>query len=248
MAGRRSGSVMCQKAWSAVAPSMRAASYGSWGRLARPARAISMMRGVHCQMSTTRERVDRRRARVGPLERRQAGERHQVVRHAERRVVHHHEHEPDGDRRRDHGQDRQRPQEAAPPELPVEQERHRHAEHRLAGDDQPGEVERADDRLAEARVADEDLLVVGEADELRQGQARGEPVLEAHPHRVDDRVDDDRRDDEDGRGGEEPPRVAVAPAAETPRRAGARDRGGRGSRAGGGLGGAAHGGLSPRSC
>src|SRR5213594_3600539 len=52
-AGRSSGSVMCQSACNGVAPSRWAASYGSRGRLARPASAMSMISGVHCQTSTS---------------------------------------------------------------------------------------------------------------------------------------------------------------------------------------------------
>src|SRR5574337_1140558 len=50
--GRRRGRVINQKHWKGLAPSMRADSYGSLGRAARPARAMSMMRGVHSHTST----------------------------------------------------------------------------------------------------------------------------------------------------------------------------------------------------
>ena len=50
--GRSSGMVMCQKHCQWEAPSIRADSYGSLGRAARPAMAMSMMSGVHSQTST----------------------------------------------------------------------------------------------------------------------------------------------------------------------------------------------------
>src|SRR5690242_13434565 len=52
-AGRKSGIVMCQNLCMVVAPSRWAASYGSRGRLASPASAMSMISGVHCQTSTS---------------------------------------------------------------------------------------------------------------------------------------------------------------------------------------------------
>ena len=100
-----------------------------------------------------------------------------VVRDAERRVVHHHEDEPDGHQgvatmgRIASVRRRPRPQK-----LPVEQERHHDAEHRLAGDHRGGEVERADHRHLEPGIAEEDPPVVGEADGLRRREARREPV------------------------------------------------------------------------
>ena len=52
MVGRKSGRVINQSIWALLAPSIIAASYGSPGRAARPARVISMISGVHCQVST----------------------------------------------------------------------------------------------------------------------------------------------------------------------------------------------------
>ena len=51
--GRSSGSVMRQNIWAGVAPSICADSYGSRGSVASPARVISVMSGVHSQVSTT---------------------------------------------------------------------------------------------------------------------------------------------------------------------------------------------------
>src|SRR5215208_5999311 len=50
--GRSSGSVISQSICALLAPSITAASYGSCGKAARPARQISMISGVHCQVST----------------------------------------------------------------------------------------------------------------------------------------------------------------------------------------------------
>ena len=48
---RRCGSVMLLKICQLLAPSMRAASTTSRGRLCRPASRMSIMKGVHCQTS-----------------------------------------------------------------------------------------------------------------------------------------------------------------------------------------------------
>ena len=50
--GRSSGKVIRQNICAGVAPSIRADSYGSSGRLASPARVIRVMSGVHSQVST----------------------------------------------------------------------------------------------------------------------------------------------------------------------------------------------------
>ena len=44
--------MISQSIWALLAPSIIAASYGSPGRAARPASVISMISGVHCQVST----------------------------------------------------------------------------------------------------------------------------------------------------------------------------------------------------
>ena len=48
------GSVSLKKAWTALAPSIAAASNGSLGKARRPAIMISTMNGVHCQTSASR--------------------------------------------------------------------------------------------------------------------------------------------------------------------------------------------------
>ena len=47
------GSVSLKKAWVALAPSIAAASNGSFGSERSPASMISTMKGVHCQMSAS---------------------------------------------------------------------------------------------------------------------------------------------------------------------------------------------------
>ena len=166
-----------------------------------------------CPLPDVHERqgIERRLARVRPAERERPTTVSMVVRDAERRVVHHHEHEGDGGGRRHHRQDRQGAQQAASPELAVEEERHRDAEDRLGRDGHDREVDRPHHGFPEPRVAHDDLRVVRQADEARPGQAGGEPFLKAHPARVDDRVDDDRGHEHDGRRGEEPLRVTMRP-------------------------------------
>ena len=50
--GQTSGRVIWRNMSHPLAPSRRAASYGSWGRDARPPSTISITNGVHCQVST----------------------------------------------------------------------------------------------------------------------------------------------------------------------------------------------------
>ena len=53
MCGQTSGTVRWRNVSHAEAPSMRAASNGSVGRLASPPSTISITSGVHCQVSTS---------------------------------------------------------------------------------------------------------------------------------------------------------------------------------------------------
>src|SRR5579883_1425093 len=64
------------------------------------------------------------------------------------------------------------------------------------------EVEGPDEGFVEPPVGQEEAEVVGRAHEFGRRQARGEPLVEAHPPRVEHGVDDDE-DDGDGRGGRE---------------------------------------------
>ena len=145
-----------------------------------------------------RERVEGRPAAVGPRERGEAGAGHQVVHHPERRVVHHDKDERDRGRRRHHREDGERPDQPPAPELPVEQQGHRPPEDCLRRDDQQRKVEGPKEGVAEPRVGDQDLPVMGDADEPWGRQAGGEPLLEAHPPGVEHRVHDDEAHQDDG--------------------------------------------------
>ena len=124
-------------------------------------------------------------------------------------MVHHDEDQGDGGRRRHHGQDGERPDQAPPPEFPVEQQGHGDPERRLDRDRDDGEPERPEEGLPDPGIARDNFLVVGHTDELRQRQAGGEPLLQAHPHGVDHGIDNDERHRDDGRGRKDEAGISV---------------------------------------
>ena len=188
-AGRSSGSVMCQNACTRGGPVEVRRLVGLARQAGEPGQRDQHDQRRPLPHVHQGQRVQRRLTRVRPAERRETDARDsEVVRHAERGVIHHHEHERDRRRRRHHGQDGQRAQQAAPPELPIEEQRHRHAEHRLRRHRHDREVDGPHHRFPESRVAEENLAVVRHPDEPRRasGSTRTTPGGSSTPCRRSD--------------------------------------------------------------
>ena len=149
------GSVSLKKAWIALAPSMAAASKGSFGSDRKPASMISTMKGVHCQMSASSTPAMRRRARgQDRILRRAAGRLHRAAaEHAEGAVEHQQEHHGGDGRRHDQRQGHQRAQQAVALAVGIEQEAISRPSDKLDDEGDAGIEERVAERVPDALVA-----------------------------------------------------------------------------------------------